>query len=353
MTRLAAYLVRLFSADAIALFAIVSLLLYLAQVMRTFDLVTVKGQDLPTLLVQSLLSMPSVVVAFAYVCVGIGLARGLRALRQSNELQVIHASRRTSALFGGIATFTLLATLFVLVLTHLVDPVTSRYFNARQSDIAADLVSRTLTPGKFIEMAPGVTLVIGRRGANGEIGDFFADDRRDGGRRTFIAETATLAADERGFVIKLKDGSIQNMTADSRYSEISFAGYDLAIDRLSRRSDGPAGTSEVTSIELLAQILGGEAPRDAWGTIMSRFGVSMRVIAMCLLVTAIAAFPTGRRRGERIPLEVIVIFAALLERIAGVLPVPVDAPTLVTIGSLVAIALRLRLFSFVRPGFAR
>lgn len=348
MTRLAAYLVRVFSGDAIALFAIVSFLLFLAQALRSFDLVTIKGQDLPTLVVQTLLSMPTLVIAFAYVCIGIGLARGLRALRLSHELQVIHASRRTRALFGAIATYTLVAAGLVIALTSIVDPVTKRYFNARQSDIAAELVSRTLTPGRFIEMAPGVTLVIGSRGANGEIGRFFADDVRTGGRRTFIAESATLAADERGFVIKLRNGAIQYMSADARYSEIAFASYDLAIDRLSSRSDAPAGIDEETTPALAARLLAGDAPRGTWQLIINRALEGFRVIAMCLMVTAIAAFPGGERRGERVPLEIVVILAAFAERgLSAFRPLeipmfPVTGSLAIAIASIVAIALKLR-----------
>jgi lipopolysaccharide export system permease protein len=359
MTRLGGYLVRLFSVDAIALFAIVSFLLFLAQGARTFDLVTVKGQDMVTLLGQTLLSMPTLVLAFAHVCVGIGLARGLRALQESKELQIIHASRRTRALFGAIAVYVLLATAALMVIAHLVAPVTEPYFNARQSDIAAELVSKTLTPGKFIEMAPGVTLVIGSRGSDGEIGDFFADDRREGGRRTFIAETATLAADERGFVIKLHDGSIQYMTGDARYSEVRFASYDLAVDRLSGRSDAPAGATEMTTPELILASLAGEAPSRAWRTITKRFSAAIQVIAICLLVAAIAAFPSGRRRSSRVPLEMVVVFAALADRVLSDFPmVPLPGGSIggsiaIAVAALVVILVRLRALTLPVPRTAR
>lgn len=349
MTRLAAYLVRLFSADALALLAIAFVLLFLAQVGRTFDLVTVKGQDLLTLLSQTMLSMPTLVVAFAYVCIGIGLARGLRSLRLSHELQVIHASRRTRSLFGAIATYALLGTAFVMVLTHLVVPVTMRAYEARQSDIAAELLTHTLTPNKFIEMAPGVTLVIGSRGANGKIGDFFADDRRDAGRRTFIAESASLAADENGFVIKLQNGSIQYMSDSARYSEIEFASYDLAIDRLARRADS-VGAGNVPTPTLVAQLMAGDAPHNAMKAITDRFRSALPVLAMCLLVTAIAAFPTGRRRDPWLPLEVVVIFAALSELVFNSLPpLPISWHWAVIIGSLVTILLRLRVVPLTMP----
>ena len=213
MTRLAAYLVRIFSADALALFGVASLLLFLVQCLRSFDVVTVKGQDFLTLVGQSLLSMPTLAIAFTHVCIGIGLARGLRSLQLSQELHIIHASRRTRALFGAIATYTLACTAIIFVLVHVLEPATKRYFNTWAASVAADLVSRTLTPNRFVEFAPGVTLVIGSRGFNGEIGTFFADDRRSAGvRRTYIAQSASVSSDDQGYVIQLRDGSVQYMS---------------------------------------------------------------------------------------------------------------------------------------------
>lgn len=315
MTRLVAYLVRMFSVDALALFAIVSFLLFLAQVLRTFDVVTVKGQDLLTLAYQTLLSMPSLVVAFAHLCIGIGLARGLGAMQQSQELHIIHTSRRTRALFGAIAIYTALGTLIVLLLLNVVDPLSRRQTSALQADIAADLVRRTLTPNRFIELTPGVTLVIGSRGGNGEIGSFFADDRRgeDGRRQTYIARSATLAIDDRGYVVRLRDGTIQNMSGDGRYSEIAFATYDLAIDRLARSEDAPPGVAEMTTHDLVARVLAGEDRSSYRQTILRRLTDGLKTVAICVLVTALAAFPAPTRRRRWVPLELVVLVAAFVE----------------------------------------
>ena len=80
-----------------------------------FDLVSAKGQDLLTLAGQAALVMPAVAVVFLYVCIGIGLARALRALQLSRQLLVIHTTPRLKALFGAIAVYTGLFTVLVLV----------------------------------------------------------------------------------------------------------------------------------------------------------------------------------------------------------------------------------------------
>lgn len=316
MTRLAAYLVRLFSVDALALFGVASFLLFLAQCLRTFDVISVKGQDFLTLIGQSLLTMPTLIIAFAHVCLGIGLARGLRALQMSQELHIIHSSRRIRALFGAITAYTIIGTLLVLLLSNIVEPMTRRVFNTWTASIAADLVGRTLTPHRFVEVTPGVTLMIGARGSEGELGGFFADDRRSPGvRRTYRANSATVAADEEGYVLQLYDGSIQYMNGESQFSEISFARYDLAVERLTSAAGVVTGAEGKITPDLIAEaVASGTLDSGAAFQIGERMGQGFRVLAICLLVAAIAAFPNGSRSATEVPIEVIVLGAAFLER---------------------------------------
>lgn len=312
MARLTRYLTRLFVTDALALFAIASLLLFLMQCLRSFDVVAVKGQDLLTLVGQAVLTIPTLAIAFLHVCIGIGLARALRGLQQSQELHIIHASRQTQSLFRAIAVYVVGGTVLLLLLTNLLEPTTRKAFNTWSTNIAADLVGRTLLPHKFVQVTPGVTLVIGARGANGTLDSFFADDARDPEiRRTYIAESATVAADDEGYVLQLVNGSIQyTTTSEARFSEVSFTRYDLAVDRLTA-SGGVEGLDTANTIQMLVN-----RGLDA-GTIAQlrgRLGEAWRVLSVCLLVAALAAFPHARRGGREFPLEVVVLAVAFIER---------------------------------------
>ncbi len=324
MTRLAGYLMRLFAAEALALFVLASVLLFFGQALRLFDVVSVKGQDIGTLVGQVLLTMPTIAIAYAPVCIAIGLARGLRNLQQSQELHIIHSSRRLSALIGGITGYVLISTLLMVLLTNIVEPTTRRHYNAWTASVAADLVSRILRPHRFVEVADGVTLVIGSRGSAGELGSFFADDRRNPKQRqTYIANSATVAADEEGYVIRLSDGAIQYMTDDGRFSEITFALYDLAAGRLTEA--GKSGTSDAdrTTPEIIAgAVAQGGIGAASLNSVLARIGEGTRVIAFCLFVVAAAFFPSGARGGTRLPLEIVVLLVAFVERTSiAILPV--------------------------------
>lgn len=316
MTRLAGYLIRVFSFDALSLFSVAIVLLFLAQCLRAFDVISVMGQDFLTLVGQTALTMPTLAMAFAHVCVGIGLARGLKTLQASHELHIVHTSRRLPALFGGIATYAVVGTILVLILSNIIEPTTRKAYAGWSASVAADLVSRTLRPNQFIEIAPDVTVVIGSRGPSGELGSFFADDRRNSAmRRTYIASSASVAADGSGYVLQLTDGAIQYLSADQKYSEVTFARYDIAVDRLTGAMDAPTGPDTVTTPDLIAEALAsGQLSGAARAAIGARLGEGLRVLATCLLVAGLAAFPHGRRNKLEIPIEMIILLLAFAER---------------------------------------
>ncbi|WP_158626116.1 LptF/LptG family permease [Arsenicitalea aurantiaca] len=352
MNRLGAYLLGLFTREAAMLFAVAAVLVFLIQCLRIFDLVSVRGQGLWTLMGQAVLTMPALAVIFLYLCTAIGLARALRGLQASHELAVIHSNRRVPALMGAIGLFTLAATLLVLVLSSIVQPLAQRQYNAWSAAITADLVGRSLAPDRFTEIVPGVILSIGGREADGTITDFFADDMRDPQmRRTYIARSALLATDEDGFVLQLRDGSVEYMTAEGEFSRVAFGGYDVALEQLTEPVERDRSYSERTSLDIIASVARGEPfePRAQF-EIATRLGEGLRVITYCLFATALAAFPHGRRRGGRIPIELVVLSAAFLERsvnealpVAGALREVAGALLFFTI-ALVLVLVRLRAY---------
>jgi lipopolysaccharide export system permease protein len=315
MRRLSLYLARLFAVDAIALFAVAMFLLFLIQCLRIFDVVSVKGQSFLTLIGQAVLTMPQLALVFLYVCIGIGLGRALRNMQANHELHIIHSSRRLPALLGGIGIYTGVCALIVLLLSNVVEPATTRQVNEWSASVTADLVGRTLRPHRFAEVVPGVNMVIGGREGDGHITEFFADDNRNAeSRRTYVARSAIIAQDEEGYVLQLLDGSIQYMTEDFQFSQVAFQRYDLALERLTGDTAARSALTERGSIDLVGEALAtGLWTPEVLAILGKRLGEALRVVAICVFVAAIAAFPHGRR-GREMPLELVVLGAAFLER---------------------------------------
>ncbi len=317
MNRLKRYLVGQFATEAATLFGVAISIIFLVQCLRVVDVGSVRGQGLVTLGAQVLLALPSVSMAFIHVCIGIGLARALRTMQSTRELHILHVSGKLGTLAQAITVYACAGAVLLLFVGHVVDPAASRESGVIRSRIAADLVGRSLVPNRFAEVTSGVTVTVGGRRAGGEITAFFADDRRQATRHTYIAESATITSDDIGYVLQLSNGVVQYRTAEGKLSEIAFDRYDLAFERLTGDSDTGERLAQ-TSFDIVA-----EASADGWTDarlrrLTDRTLEGLRALSICLFVFAIAGFPSGRRSEPRLPIEVTVLGASFFERVLAI-----------------------------------
>jgi lipopolysaccharide export system permease protein len=336
-----------------ALLAVAFALLFLIQCLALFSVVGDRGQSLLTLLGQAALAMTSMGIVVLYVCLAIGMGRALRGLQDRAELQVIHVSTLAGSLMRAVLIFGTAGGAILLILTHLIDPLSARATNNWSASIAADLVSRSMVPHRFTEVVEGVSFIIGSRDAEGQITDFFADDTRNPeSRRTYFAQTAVITRDEQGYILRMYDGAIQQLSRDKRISQVSFTRYDLAMDELTEDIKTNSGLSAATTIEIVQEALAaGKWSKAQIAALTQRSVEGLRVIAICLFVAALAMFPTGNRhRRFAIPMEIAVLAAAFVER--GIssyapLPEPIDTvagPAALALFALFILAVRFRVF---------
>ncbi len=351
MTRLSRYLSKLFAIEALSFFFVAAFLVWITQALRLFDLVTAKGQDMLTLLGQSLLTTPPLALAIIYICMGIGMARALRSLQDSRELHSIHSSGRTRALWGAVSIFVLGGVIAVSLFAHVIEPWSKRAYSQWSEEVAADLVGRALNPHRFSEVVPGLFIVIGGRDADGTIRDFFADDKRaPDTERTYIADRAVIVFDDQGYNLSLEDGAVQYIRKGEQFTEVEFNRYELSLDRLTDDGGIASGLEQKGSLTIIAEgISNGGLTALAWRKLNERLAEATRVIALCLVVAALAAFPHARRGRDRLPIEVTVLVLGLADRTLSSITVawPVIGPHFGAI-CLMAIAI---LF-FVRENFS-
>jgi lipopolysaccharide export system permease protein len=345
MRRLTRYLARLFAVDALILFSVVCALLWMVNCLRSFDVVSVKGQGLFTLAYQGLLTMPPLALVFFYVCVGIGMARALQALKTNHELHIIHTTDGLRSLWGATATVAAIGVACVLLLSNFLEPWSTRGLNQLTASVAADLVGSTLKPKRFTQVTPGVVLLIGGRSGQGEITEFFADDRRDPNvRRTYIAKSARISSDGHNYVLELRDGTLQ-YSEGGRFSEVSFGRYNLSVDQLSQPLAQPDPLAERDSLQLIGDALAsGEWSDEVVSRLLERMNESLSVIGICMLVLALSGFPSGRRARIAMPMEVGVLLLAFAERgISSYSPLgPATGALLMMGGAVVILIVRAR-----------
>lgn len=354
MDRLKRYLVGQFAAEAVALFAVAITLVFLVQCLRVVDAGSVRGQGLVSLGAQVLLALPSVSMAFVHVCIGIGLARALRTMQGTRELHILHVSGKLGALAKAVAIYAGIGAVLLLLVAHIVDPAASRQNSLIRSQVAADLLGRLLQPNRFAEVTDGVTVAVGGRKAGGEITSFFADDTREPTRRTYIAETAKITADDLGYVLQLSNGTVQYRTPEGKFSEIAYDRYDLAFERLTGATDTGEDRGALTSLDIISAAMSEGWTEIRMRRLLDRTVEGLRAISLCLFVFAIAGFPSGRRREPRLPMEIIVLGAAFFERVVFTYSpfneswlAPLTGVVVVAGISLVILAIRLK--PFARP----
>lgn len=316
MKRLTAYLARLFVTDALILFGVLCFLLWLVNCLRSFDVVSVKGQSVLVLGAQALLTMPPLAISFFYICVGIGLTRALQALQNNRELHIIHTSYGLPSLWGATAFVAGVGVAGVLLLSNFIEPYAIKRLNALNASVAADLVSSTLRPGRFTQVTPGVVMLIGGREGDGEIREFFADDRRDPEtRNTYIAESARVASDGDNYVLELRNGTLQYAQPNGRFSEITFARYDVNVGQLAQSVGAIDPMLEKDTITLVGEAMAsGDWNQSLLILLANRMAEGLRVIGMCMLVLAMMGFPSGKRTRFNIPMEAVVLLLAFGER---------------------------------------
>lgn len=315
MNRLKRYLVGLFASEAATLFAVAVSLVFLVECLRIVDAGSVRGQGLLVLGTQVFLGLPSASMAFIHICIGIGLARGLRIMQSTRELHILHVSGQLGALARAAAIYAASGAVILMLISHVVDPITSRENGVIRSRVAADLLGRSLVPNRFAEVTKGVTVTVGGRKEGGVITSFFADDRRQATRKTYIAESAVISLDEQGYVLQLYDGTVQYHTPEGKFSEIAYDRYDLAFDRLTGESDTGGATDIGPSYEIIADIFESGWTKTRLLRLSERSVEGLRALSICLFVFALAAFPSGRRREPRVPIEISVLGVSFAERV--------------------------------------
>lgn len=352
MTKLSRYLAKEITFQALPLFIIAALLVWVTQVLRLFDIITTKGQGIFTLLLQSSLTTPRLAMVLIYITMGIGLARILRSMQQSRELHSIHSLKLTSSFWQALGVFIFGGMIIVTIVANVINPWSLKVYAELNEEITANLISTTLNPNRFSEVSPNLVVVIGSRSPSGKILDFFADDRRDPKtHKTFISKEAEIVYDDEGYNISLINGTAQFMREDNQFTQINFNKYEISLKRLDV-SIKQSAIRETGSVQLILEgMKKGKISTAIWKELNTRFSETLRVLALCLLVGAIASYPHAGRGKSLLPLEAVVLLIGLGERALGT----VLEKTIIT-GSytsgllLIIIAL---ILIFIKQGFFR
>ncbi len=317
MELLTRYILKKYLVAAAGIAFLLCFLGWLIQLLRAVDLVTNKGQGISAMIYQSFLSIPDILNIVLFLCVALGVSRTVRGLQLSKEIFPIYAGVGLRPLIRSWTIFICLSIFASLSLAHFIVP-TAKYHIAVQSDqINADLVANSSRPGRFTQVAPGLTMMIRERAPDGTGLGFFIYDTRDPLRsQTIVAEESQLAQVDDVLTVRLKRGAIQYYTyANGKMSGLEFETYSLALADITDSNSASSVLSN--SLQLLMRgSADGLSAREQYSLHLRNAG-ALYVFTMGLLAFFMVSRPNTMRGRSRVSVDFVVLSIAVVVKVVG------------------------------------
>ncbi|MDE9450792.1 LptF/LptG family permease [Aliiroseovarius sp. Z3] len=217
------------------------LLFWVNRAVRLFDQLIANGQTAMVFLEFSAMIIPGVIVFIIPIASFAAAVSVTNRLNSESELVVAQAAGfGPFRLARPVLVFGIFTALFMLVLTHVLVPMSQLRFAERQAEIAENITARFLTEGSFVHPVDGVTLYIREISPSGELLDIFLSDERDAAQKyTYTAKKALILRTDAGPRLIMFDGLAQFLNASSqRLSTTGFKNFTYDISAL---LTGPIG----------------------------------------------------------------------------------------------------------------
>ncbi len=340
-----------------------TVLVWLTQALKEFDLVTTKGQALGIFLMVTMLVLPKFISILAPISLFISTIFVLNKLNADNELVVINAAGASRwRTISPFLTLAILVGIGVIVINMVFMPRTNGILRGLVSEIRTDVLNLMLREGRFSTPQPGLTFHVRERTRDGALLGLLVDDERDPDKRTtYFAEQGRLIRDGEKNYLRMENGSYQIVSDDiSKTQMVTFSQYAFDLSQFEQNSTSIYTQPEERSMGFLfnpdaedpfykAQpgMFRSELHNRLYGTIYP-FALVMIAIA-----TVGFARTTRQNRGLGIVAAIVIAFAARISgfafgKMSGYSDIAVFLLYAIPIGLFVGSALVA--FGVIRPG---
>ncbi len=177
-----------------------TLVIWVTQALREFDLLTSKGQTILVFFAITGLSLPLLVLVIAPVALFVATLWALSKLNGDSELIVMSAAGLSPwRIFKPFALLGALVAVVVAVISIYLAPASMRQLREMVTKVRADVVSNIVQEGRFTKLENGLTFHIRERGRDGILYGLFVDDaRKEEEQITFLAERGKIVDGENG-----------------------------------------------------------------------------------------------------------------------------------------------------------
>jgi lipopolysaccharide export system permease protein len=230
--------------------------IWITQALRGIDLMTSQGQTILTFLGLTSLAIPVLVLIIAPIALMIAISHTLNKLATDSEIIVMNAAGLSPIrLFRPFFYATVMVAIMVAFIASYLAPDAMRRGQRWDAEIAADILTTILQPGRFAQLDQNLTIRVRERKPGGLLVGILIDDRRDPKERvSIVADHGTVVKNDSGSFLILKDGNLERFeVGKSDPALIAFRSYEFDMSRYSNRSgDVTYGTHERYIWELIS-----------------------------------------------------------------------------------------------------
>lgn len=291
-----------------------------------FDRLIADGQSAAVFLEFTALSLPAV-IRLALPLSGFAAAIYVtNRMTSESEMVVVQATGYSAfRLARPVVYFGIIVMMLMMVLMHVLVPLSQAQLEIRKVEIAQNVTARLLTEGRFIEPIDGITFYISNITPDGALQNIFLSDLRDRKNHvTYTAAQAFLVRTDGDAQLVMINGLAQTLrTADQKLFTTTFDDFAYNIGAFIKTPIKKGRrASQVSTLELLRtspklqnetgestarllatahdrfsqSVLGLVASLLGFATLMvggfSRFGVWRQIILAIFLIIVIKAFET-------------------------------------------------------------
>ncbi|MGA2567931.1 MAG: LPS export ABC transporter permease LptF [Pseudolabrys sp.] len=208
-TTFGAFLVILISLTAV---------IWVTQALHDIDLMTSQGQSILIFVGITGMIIPLLVLVIAPIALLIAVAHVLNKMSTDSEIIVMNASGMSPwILFRAFLAAAVVVAILVTAISAYFAPKGLRMLREWLTEVHADVVGNLVQPGRFTNIAAGVTMRIRERHSNGQMVGIFLDDQRDPAQRvTVIADVGEVLNSPNGTFLVLQNGMVQRFEAKER-----------------------------------------------------------------------------------------------------------------------------------------
>ncbi len=213
-------------------FSLVLILVYwINRAVVLFDQLIADGQSATVFLEFTALSLPNIIRIVLPLAAFAASLYVTNRMTAESELIVVQATGYSAFRLARPALyFGLIVTVLMMILVHVLVPVSARQLNVRQAEIAQNATARLLREGQFLTPTDTITLYIREITPQGELRDIFLSDGTDPAQSVvYTATRAFLVRTDAGPQLVMIDGMTQTMTM-STTQLVTTSFDDLAYD---------------------------------------------------------------------------------------------------------------------------